>query len=126
MLIVGTIVIFNQLNFIRNQDIGYNRNQVLVLAWYRCFDKTGLKALKTSLLKIPGVVNATVTGYLPVNGYRGKNSLFPSVSFDPKEGISLEMWNIDENYIPTLGIKMFRREELFQAVSDRFQRNYYQ
>ncbi len=105
MLIVGTIVIFNQLNFIRNQDIGYNRNQVLVLHGTDVL-KDRTESFKNELLKIPGVVNATVTGFLPVNGYRGKNSLFPSKSFDPKEGISLEMWNIDENYIPTLGIKI--------------------
>jgi len=105
MLIVGTIVIFNQLNFIRNRDIGYNRNQVLVLHGTDVLqDRT--ENFKNELLKIPGVVNATVTGYLPVNGYRGKNTLFPSVSFDPKAGISLELWNIDENYIPTLDIKM--------------------
>jgi putative ABC transport system permease protein len=105
ILIVGTIVIFNQLNFIRNQDIGFNRNQVLVLHGTDVLqDRT--ESFKNELLQIPGVVNATVTGYLPVNGYRGKNTLFPSVSFDPKNGISLELWNIDENYIPTLGIKM--------------------
>ena len=105
MLIVGTIVIFNQLNFIRNQDIGYNRNQILVLHGTDVLmDRT--ESFKNELLQIPGVVNATVTGYLPVNGYRGKNTLFPSVSFDPKDGISLELWNIDDNYIPTLDIKM--------------------
>ena len=105
ILIVGTIVIFNQLNFIRNQDIGFNRNQVLVLHGTDVLqDRT--ESFKNELLQIPGVVNATVTGYLPVNGYRGKNTLFPSVSFDPKDGISLELWNIDENYIPTLDIKM--------------------
>ena len=31
VLIIGTIVIYNQLDFIRNRKIGYNRNQVLVL-----------------------------------------------------------------------------------------------
>ena len=105
MLIVGTIVIFNQLNFIRNQDIGYNRDHVLVLHGTDVLqDRT--ESFKNELLQIPGVVNATVTGYLPVTGYRGKNTLFPSVSFDPKDGISLELWNIDDNYIPTLDIKM--------------------
>src|SRR6185295_16383640 len=36
ILIIGTIVIYNQLNYIRSRKIGYNRDQVLVLhnAWY--------------------------------------------------------------------------------------------
>src|SRR4029078_950468 len=31
MLIVGTVVIYNQLNYIRSKDLGYNREQVLVI-----------------------------------------------------------------------------------------------
>jgi putative ABC transport system permease protein len=105
MLIVGTIVIFNQLTYIRSRDIGYNRNQVLVLHGTDVL-KDGTGSFKNELLKISGVVNATVTGFLPVNGYRGENTLFPSTSLDPKTGISLEQWNVDENYIPTLDIKL--------------------
>jgi putative ABC transport system permease protein len=105
MLIVGTIVIFNQLNFIRNRDIGYNRNHILILHGTDILkDRTG--SFKNELLQVSGVVNATVTGFLPVNGYRSKNTLFPSASLDPKSGISMEQWNIDENYIPTLGIRL--------------------
>ena len=31
ILIFGTVVIYNQLNYIHNKDIGFNRNQVLVI-----------------------------------------------------------------------------------------------
>ena len=31
MLIIGTIVIYNQLDYIRSRKIGYNRDQVLVI-----------------------------------------------------------------------------------------------
>ena len=31
ILIIGTIVIYNQLDYIRSRKIGYNRDQVLVL-----------------------------------------------------------------------------------------------
>jgi putative ABC transport system permease protein len=105
MLIVGTIVIFNQLNYIRHRDIGYNRNQLLVLHGTDVL-KGRTESFKNELLQISGVANATVTGFLPVKGYRGKNTLFPSTNLDPKSGISLELWNVDENYIPTLDIKL--------------------
>jgi len=29
ILIIGTVVIYNQLNYIRTRDIGFNRNEVL-------------------------------------------------------------------------------------------------
>jgi putative ABC transport system permease protein len=105
ILIVGTIVIYNQLNYIRNKDIGFNRNQVLVLRGTDVLrEQAG--SFKNELLQISGVVNATMTGFLPVNGNRSKNTMFPSTSLDPKDGISMEQWSVDENYIPTLDIKI--------------------
>lgn len=105
ILIVGTIVIYNQLNYIRNKDVGFNRSQVLVLHGTDALkDQAG--TFKNELLQISGVVNSTTTGFLPVNGNRSKNTLFPSTSLDPKTGISMEQWSVDENYIPTLDIKL--------------------
>jgi putative ABC transport system permease protein len=105
VLIVGTIVIYNQLSFIRNRDIGFNRSQVLVLHGTDVLNEKA-ESFKNELMGISGVTNATISGFLPVNGFRGKNTLFPSSSLDPKTGISLEQWSVDENYIPTLDIKV--------------------
>ncbi len=64
ILIIGTIVIYNQLDYIRSRKIGYNRDQVFVLhnAWY--LDKQ-IHTFRNELLNIPGVTNATVSGDLP-------------------------------------------------------------
>ncbi len=105
ILIVGTLVIYNQLSYIRNKDIGYNRSQVLVLHGTDVLNDRA-ESFKNELLEISGVANATMSGFLPVNGYRGKNTLFPSPTLDPKTGISAEQWSVDENYIPTLDIKL--------------------
>ncbi len=105
ILIVGTIVIYNQLSYIRNKDIGFNRNHVLVLHGTDAL-KDQAASFKNELLQISGVANATMTGFLPVYGDRSKNTMFPSASLDPKTGISMEQWSVDENYIPTLDIKL--------------------
>jgi len=103
ILIVGTIVIYSQLTYIRNKDIGFNRNQVLVLHGTDALNDQA-QSFRNELLGISGVVNATLTDYLPVNGSRGNNTYFPTASLDPKTGISMQQWKIDENYIPTLNI----------------------
>jgi putative ABC transport system permease protein len=103
ILIVGTIVIYNQLTFIRNKDIGFNRNQVLILHGTDVL-KDQAPSFKKELLRISGVSHVTMTDYLPVNGLRGNNTYFPSASLDPKMGISLQQWKVDEDYIPTLDI----------------------
>jgi len=105
ILIIGTMVIYNQLNYIRSKDIGFNRNQVLVI---NNTDVLGNQAttFRNELMQISGVQDATMTGYLPTNLNRSNSAFFTSPAIDPKSAISMQIWNVDENYIPTLDMKM--------------------
>jgi putative ABC transport system permease protein len=64
------------------------------------------KVFKDEVLKLSGVQNATMTGFLPTAGWRSDSPLFPTPTTDTKNAISTQIWRIDENYIPTLGMKM--------------------
>ncbi len=105
VLIIGTMVVFNQLNYIRATDVGYNRNQVLVINGTNVLGDQAV-TFKNELLGITGVQNATITGYLPTDYERSSNAFFTSTALDPKSAISMQIWTVDENYIPTLGMKM--------------------
>jgi putative ABC transport system permease protein len=107
ILIFGTVVIYNQLNYIHKKDIGFNRNQVLTI---KHTDLLGSQAVtfRNELQQISGVQNATMSGFLPVNYNRNDNAYFTSTTLDPKTGISMQGWTVDENYIPTLGMKILQ------------------
>ncbi len=105
ILIIGTIVIFNQLNYIRAKDIGYNRNQVLVINGTNVLADQSA-TFKNELLHISGIQNATMTGFLPTDYDRNNDAFFTSPALDPKSAISSQVWMVDENYIPTLGMKL--------------------
>jgi putative ABC transport system permease protein len=105
MLIIGTIVIYNQLTYIRNKDIGFNRNQVLVIQHTDAL-KAQAATFRNELLHISGVENATMSGYLPVNYNRSNDAFFTSPSLDQKTAMSMQNWGVDENYISTLDIKL--------------------
>jgi putative ABC transport system permease protein len=104
-LIVGTIVIYNQLTYIRNKDIGFNRNQVLVIQHTDAL-KTQATTFRNELSQISGVTSASMSGYLPVNYRRSNDAFFTSPSLDQKTAMSMQNWGVDENYIPTLDIKL--------------------
>ena len=106
-LIISTIVIYNQLRFIRNKDIGFDREQVLVL---QNTDVLGskVKAFRSGLMQIPGVQDVTMTGFLPTNTYRNEAPMFLDPTLDQKKAISLQIWDIDEHYTSTLGIKFVK------------------
>jgi len=104
-LIVGTAVIYRQLGYIRNRSLGFNREQVLIVQnTYALGDR--VKAYKDEMLKLPGVEGATMTGFLPTSDYRSDNAFFFTPDIDPKKAISMQNWNVDENYLPVLGMQL--------------------
>ena len=105
VLIVGTVVIQRQLNFIRNKKLGFDRSHVLVLNNTYVLGKQ-VETFRQQLLNLGGVQAATVTGYLPTGGSRSDSPLFPDASLDQKRAVSMQTWNVDEHYIPTLGMKV--------------------
>ena len=104
-LMVGTVVIYNQLNYIRSKQLGFDRDHVLVLQNVYPLGER-VKAFKEDLLKLPGVQGITMTGFLPTSNNRNDNSYFRSPDLDTKKAISMQTWTIDDQYIPVLGMKM--------------------
>jgi putative ABC transport system permease protein len=104
-LIAGTLIVLRQLEYIQQKDLGYNREQLLIIT---NIDKLENRtdALKTSLLQIRGVEKTTVTGFLPVNYYRNNDSFFTSPSLELKDAISMQKWTIDEDYLETMGMQL--------------------
>ena len=107
ILLISTGIIYRQLNYIRNKDLGFKRDQVLVMQNTNALG-TQTKAFKNEVLKIPGIRNMTMTGFLPTSTWRSDNPLFPDAIPDQKRALSAQVWNIDENYIPTLGMQIIK------------------
>ena len=104
-LIIGTLIIYSQLSFIQNKNIGYDRDHILVIKNTDALGKEA-KVFKDEVLKLSGVQNATMTGFLPTAGWRSDSPFFPTPTSDVTKAVSTQIWRIDEDYIPTLGMKM--------------------
>jgi putative ABC transport system permease protein len=116
LLITGTLIVFRQLQYIQQKDVGYNREQLMII---NNVDKLGnrTEALKTSFLQVRGVENATVTGYLPVNYYRSNDAFFTSPSLDVKDAISMQNWVIDEDYLETMGMHLLEGRNFSKEIA---------
>jgi putative ABC transport system permease protein len=104
-LIIGTLVIYNQLNYIRNKDLGFNRDQVLVIKNTNVLGNRA-KILKNELKQLTGVTNATMSSFQPTGDEDLKTGLFPHRRIDIKEDVLTEFWSVDEDYISTMGLKL--------------------
>jgi putative ABC transport system permease protein len=105
ILMVGTIVIFRQLNYIRNKNIGYQRDQVLILQNTNALGSQAA-TFREEILRMNGAADATMTGYLPTSAWRSDYPLFPEPGMDASKAASMQIWSVDEHYIPTLGMQM--------------------
>ena len=104
-LIIGTLVIYNQLKYIQSKDLGYNRDHVLVVNnVFTLGDKAN--AFKQEIKQLSGVQNATLTGALPTDNYGNSSSFFKDPVIDQKRSVMAQYWTVDEDYIPTLKMKL--------------------
>ena len=106
ILIIGTLVIYNQLKYIRNKDLGYNRDHILIVKNVWTLGK-GANAFKQEIKELPGVQKAALSNSLPTdNGNDNTESFFKNQVADQKAAVLSHQWFVDEDYVPTLGIKM--------------------
>lgn len=108
ILIICTIVIFRQLNLIQTKNLGFNKEQVLIIDDAYALNNNA-DAFKNEVLRIPGVVSGTFSGFLPVsNSSRNDNTHWSSPVIDTKSGFNMQNWRVDYDYFKTLGMEIIQ------------------
>ena len=106
VLIIGTMVIYKQLQYIQTKNLGFNKERVLLVEdAYALGDQAA--SYKTQVLQIAGIENASYSGYLPVSSNRS-DSMFWLEGQTPNEEtmVSMQGWTVDYDYIATLGMEL--------------------
>lgn len=107
LLICCTLIAWQQLNYLRQQPLGYNKEQVVSIPLPDNVDpKKALQRMRDLLGSQAGVSSITGTD---INMGRGRDgsSATSSVSFDYKGHTVRSSWlRIDYDYVKTLGLKL--------------------
>ncbi len=104
-LIIATILVFNQLNYIQNKKLGFEKSQVIIVDdAYGLGDK--LYAFRDEMLRHPAFESATVSGFLPVPSNRSDQLFSLNRSFDKEKSVSMQRWRVDNDYIKTMGMNI--------------------
>jgi putative ABC transport system permease protein len=101
-LIISTIVVLQQLSYIRNKDLGYSKEQVLVLPLDFTM-QAGYESLKQEMLNQPGILNVTAAYESPVDIGWGDGI---SKSPDDHQGITVNAIPFDKDFVKTFGINL--------------------
>ena len=101
-LIIATIVVYKQMKYMRQQDLGFNKDQMMVI------DTKGDPAKKTfqqSLAGLPKIKSTTMSSSVPGGGNPGAYSEIENVKGDLQIA-NLDLYFVDFDYIPQYQIKM--------------------
>ena len=103
VLIVGTIIVSRQLRYIQNRNLGFNKEQVVIV---KKTDDIGnqVPAFRQELLKNPKVINATNTNNLIGNEFG--NSAYKLAGATGEETHLLWTYRTDPYFVETYQIEM--------------------
>ena len=105
ILIIGTFVVYNQLHYVQNKKLGFEKEQVLILNnAYLLRDQA--KSFRDAMLSQSQFLNGTISGYLPIPSNRNNSAVFPEGEMDSAEATSFQNWTVDYDYIDTLGMNI--------------------
>jgi putative ABC transport system permease protein len=101
MLLISTFIVSSQLRFIRNKDLGFNKENVLVVKNSGDLADHS-ETFREQILKVPGVMNASRSWTFPGEGYYG--TTFQKQGDSLLKMYQLEIIHGDYDFVPTLGI----------------------
>jgi putative ABC transport system permease protein len=118
IFIIGTVVVYSQLEYIRRKDLGYNKENLIYLPLQgeiqnRC------QLLKNEMVQSPNVMNVTASNVLPSFLDTGAGGL-DWEGKDPKLDAVYNYASVDFDFIETFRIEMaqgrnFSREDISDA-----------
>src|SRR6185312_9612696 len=103
-LIIGTLVVYQQMKYMQNKDLGYNKEQLITIPNSYALGKNE-KVYEQQMRQDPRIVNATASNYKPAGPTSYNNALAYAQGNDHNIVDGVE-YHVDENYIPTLGMKV--------------------
>ena len=116
ILIIGTMVVFKQLRYIQNKNLGFNKEHVLILDNAYLLEKQA-KTFKEKMKTYPQILNASISGYLPVPSMRSNDGIFPEGKRNDEHSTSFQNWNVDYDYLETMGMKLVEGRFFSQEFS---------
>jgi putative ABC transport system permease protein len=104
-LIVGTVAVIQQLNYVRSQDLGFDRDHLVVLTVQGVPGSQMAQRYETAkqeMLQHPGILQATASSATP--GNQPSMSVAMAEGFEEGESRSPRLLSVDHDFVEAYGI----------------------
>jgi putative ABC transport system permease protein len=102
LLIVGTMIMYQQIRFMLNKDVGFNKEQLIVINRAEALG-TKLKSFKEVVKNIPGVVNISSSTAVP--GRSNNNNGYMIEGRKDETFLAMTSW-VDYDFLETYGMTL--------------------
>lgn len=115
LLIIGTLIVLRQINFLRNKNLGFDKEQIVAIGLVDQADQKNYEVLQGEFLKESSVLESTISSALP--GGAG----FYAFRIEPEglpdgEQMTMKSIGVDEKYILTYDLEILKGREFSKDI----------
>jgi putative ABC transport system permease protein len=111
VMLVATLVVYKQIRYVQNKDLGYEREQVVVLNLHDVSPEVKQR-FKKEIQQLSGVVSATQSFSVPGSGALLGEKLVADYAPKGAKDLSISRQTVDENFLKTYGIRLVQGRNL--------------
>jgi putative ABC transport system permease protein len=100
---IGALVVFQQIQFARDIDLGFRRDNIVFTGTAGRLTEDGVKSFMQALQRGPGVIEVARTSFMP---FFGNNNVLPVRRPSDPQFLSPNHISVSENYFQLFGIKI--------------------
>ena len=105
VLIICTLIIFNQQKHMRDKDLGFNKEHLYVIALQNKEVRIGLESFKNELLQIDDIISACATSMVPGEMYLFNTGTYPEGASE-EQVFQMDNFYVDHDFLKTFEIKV--------------------
>lgn len=116
ILIIGSVIIIKQLNFIGNKDLGFDNSHIVSIPFKENLAKN-YRYIKSQLLQDPNIISVTASDYAWADGENRCTGCFAWEGIDWDNMPDMHIPSVDFDFFKTLGVEIVSGRDFSSKIS---------
>lgn len=116
-LIVGTLVVYNQINYMKNKKLGFAKDQLIIISMDHVPEDNKLDGYKKALLQYNNIQHVSFASAYP--GRTSNGMLINADGMAEDEQLLVWNWHVDKDYLNTMGIELLTGKDFDEPIYDK-------
>lgn len=115
-LIIGTAIIYNQMSYLREKKLGFEKEHLLLVSLRDEADQVHIEQLRSELIRSSNILAASASSGVPANGGYFQFPVTPRNSTADSLSIATNFIN-DHDYVETMGMEIIAGRDFSKSFS---------